>query len=169
MLSMQNMDACVFFADEIMPTLPAELNATFRVVGKIRDADAEKLRSFPNVQVVGQVDSIADAVADARVGVCPVRLGAGIQNKILEYMALGLPVITSIVGLEGIDAQENTELLVARKNNDYAEHLQRIWSDQGYAEKLALSARLYVENQHDWHTCLTPIIDAVASHFDQEQ
>ncbi|WP_250880879.1 glycosyltransferase family 4 protein [Escherichia coli] len=84
------------------------------------DKDKSWLESQPGVVVTGEVDSITYAAADGHIGVCPIRLGAGIQNKVLEYMALGLPCISSTVGFEGLGAEEGKEIYVANtKKNIY--------------------------------------------------
>ena len=162
MISMQNMDACLYFAKHVMPLLIKRINATFRVVGRISDSDASKLRSFANVEVTGPVDDVCAAVADARIGVCPVRLAAGVQNKVLEYMALGLPVVTSSIGLEGLDAKPERDLLVADSEEGYVIAINRIWQDTSLRSKLAINGRSYVENHHKWDSRLAPLVKRVA-------
>lgn len=162
MTSVQNMDACLFFAEEVLPLLQSDALTTLRVVGRIDDADAARLSAFPNVEVTGQVADIAAAVSDARAGVCPVRLAAGVQNKILEYMALGLPVVTSSIGLEGLDAVPEKHLLVADTPAEYRQQVSRIWNDYELARRLASDARLYVTRHHEWDRQLRPLVDRVA-------
>lgn len=163
MSSAQNMDACLYFAKDVMPHIVQRLQATFKVVGKISDDNARRLRSLPDVEVTGQVDDIAQAVADARIGVCPVRLAAGVQNKVLEYMSLGLPVVTSKIGLEGFEARPEMELLVADTPEQYASQIERVWNDFGLATALAQNGRAYVEAHHVWEARLKPLLDRVGA------
>ena len=163
MTSMQNMDACLYFARDVMPLVSQRVRATFRVVGRISDSDASKLRAFPNVEVTGPVVNIAAAVDDARLGVCPVRLAAGVQNKVLEYMSLGLPVVTSHIGLEGFAAQPERDLLVADTPEDYALAIARLWTDDELRMRLALNGRAYVSAHHQWGSRLAPLVERVAS------
>ncbi|CBL44194.1 Putative glycosyltransferase [gamma proteobacterium HdN1] len=162
MASVQNMDACLYFARDVMPLVTQRVRATFRVVGRISDGDAERLRAFPNVEVTGAVDGVAEAVEDARLGVCPVRLGAGVQNKVLEYMALGLPVVTSSIGLEGFEAQPERDLLVADTPKEYAEAISRIWDNDAMKEQLAINGHAYVNTHHCWLSRLAPMVDRIA-------
>lgn len=162
MASVQNMDACLYFARDVMPLISQRVSATFRVVGRISDGDALRLRGFPNVEVTGPVDDMATAVADARLGVCPVRLAAGVQNKVLEYMALGLPVVTSSIGLEGFEAQPERDLLVADTPEEYANAISRLWNDDMLRAQLANNGRAYVDTHHQWRNRLSPLVDRVA-------
>jgi glycosyltransferase involved in cell wall biosynthesis len=162
MASIQNMDACLYFARDVMPLVAQCLNATFRVVGKISDADAARLRAFQNVEVTGPVEDMAQAVADARLGVCPVRLAAGVQNKVLEYMALGLPVVTSQIGLEGFAAQPGIDLLVANTPEEYVVEIERLWNNSAMASTLASNGRSYVERHHQWANRLAPMVEKVS-------
>jgi glycosyltransferase involved in cell wall biosynthesis len=166
MLSLQNMDACLFFAKEVMPLVSESVNAIFRVVGRISDGDAARLRSFPNVEVTGAVDDMAGAVDDARIGVCPVRMAAGIQNKVLEYMALGLPVVTTPIGLEGFAAQPERDLLVAATPKAYSDAIIRLWNDDALRKRLAVNAYGYVSVNHQWERQLAPMVKRVTALLD---
>lgn len=163
MTSVQNMDACLYFAKDVMPQIVQRLRATFRVVGKISNDNATRLRALPNVEVTGPVDDIARAVADARIGVCPVRLAAGVQNKVLEYMSLGLPVVTSPIGLEGFEARPEIDLLLADTPGQYVSQIERVWNDVSLATSLAQNGRAYVEANHEWEARLKPMLDRVSA------
>lgn len=162
MTSFQNMDACLYFAQEVMPIVKKRIkDAKFRVVGRISDADAKKLLSFPSVEVTGAVESISAAVQGAKLGVCPVRLAAGVQNKVLEYMALGLPVVSSSIGLEGFSAKPEVELLVADTPLEYADAIERIWSSVPLHHQLAKNGLQYVRVNHNWGSRLNPLVDSI--------
>ncbi|EPL4979341.1 glycosyltransferase family 4 protein, partial [Escherichia coli] len=105
MHSLQNMDAVLWFAKYILPKIKVKgKNVILKIIGRIKEVDEIKLSKYTNVKIIGAVNNVADASLDGHIGICPIRLGAGVQNKILEYMALGLPCITSSVGYEGIGA-----------------------------------------------------------------
>ena len=161
MLSAQNLDACDFFIKEIFPGLRSKFGALFRVVGRISDADAARFRSFEGVEVTGLVDSIPAAVSDAAVAVCPMRIGAGVQNKVLEYMALGIPAITSSIGFEGLAAVDGKDLIVANSYEEYERAVERLFSDDVFSKGMARSARAYVERDHDWVSMMMPLRNRV--------
>lgn len=167
--SLQNLDACLHFIEDVMPVLRPRFNVVFRVVGKILDVDAVHLRQYPGVEVTGPVESVSRSVADAWIGVCPVRIGAGVQNKVLEYLALGLPVITSSLGLEGFSARSGVDLLVADSPDDYLEQVARLISDVEFGRVLARNGRQYVEEMHDWGRQLAPLVEALESGLQQDQ
>lgn len=161
MYSAQNMDACRHFVSDILPLLSTDDLAEFRVVGRIRESDAAWLRARPRVTVTGEIASVAEAVRDTRLGVCPVRLGAGVQNKVLEYMALGLPVVCSPIGHEGIAARDGTDLLVARDSASFADAIRRINADRAFAALLSVNGRSFVERHHGWGAVLAPLLERV--------
>jgi glycosyltransferase involved in cell wall biosynthesis len=169
MTSVQNMDACLYFAKDVMPLISQRVKAIFRVVGRIKDGDAAKLRAFANVEVTGPVDDMAAAVEDARLGVCPVRLAAGVQNKVLEYMALGLPVVTSSIGLEGFAAQPEQDLLVADTPEGYADAIARLWHDDALHKRLARNGHAYVNAHHQWEGRLAPMVERVAALLEKNE
>lgn len=162
MVSLQNMDAVVYFAKNILPYLNVD-NTVFKlkVIGRIGDNDAKKLRSISNVHVVGSVADINEACADGHIGICPMRLGAGVQNKILEYMALGLPCITSSIGHEGIGAIENKEILVANTVEEYNSNLDALLNNYDYYSEISKNARLFVERNYSWESKISPMVEEI--------
>lgn len=169
MTSIQNLDACFYFAEEVLPLVRERLQCRFRVVGRIKPGDVRRLTAIEGVEVLCNVPNVAEAVGNARVGVAPVRLGAGVQNKVLEYMALGLPVITSPVALEGLQAQPGVDLLVAGTPEEYASRLETLWGDELLRSELAASGLRYVQAHHSWSRRIQPLVDTVASLADARQ
>jgi glycosyltransferase involved in cell wall biosynthesis len=157
--TLQNLDACYYFAREVMPALRRVRPWVFRVVGRIRDADSRALSAMEGVQVTGEVPSVPDTVRGARAGVCPMRVGAGIQNKLLEYMALGLPAITSSLSLQALSAQPGRELFVADAPEQYVQHLEKLFADPALSLEMATAARAYVQATHDWSVHLAPMVE----------
>ena len=100
--------------------------------------------------MTGRIERIQDGVGNAFCGVCPVRAGAGIQNKILEYLALGLPCVTSTVGLSGVGALPGKELLVYHDPDEAARQILMLYSDPTLRLKLASAGRKLVSRKYDW-------------------
>jgi glycosyltransferase involved in cell wall biosynthesis len=164
MTSLQNLDAAWHFVSDILPRVRAALpQAVFRIVGRIDQADAEEFRAVDGVQVTGQVESIPAAAAGAGVGVCPIRFGAGVQNKVLEYMALGIPVVSSSIGHEGLGAVSGEHLVVADSAAEVAAACVRLLTEREVAERLALAARRYVEAEHNWAEVLAPLTQRISA------
>lgn len=163
MLTIQNLDACDYFIRDILPLIRPRLDVTFRIVGRISQEQSKRLKQEPSVEVTGEVPNVADAVDDAWIGVCPMRLGAGVQNKVLEYMALALPAIVSQVGAEGLDAINDESLLVASHPQDWANQIIKLWAEPTKASALAKAGRTYVEQHHDWNNCFSGLRQAITS------
>jgi len=161
MHSVQNLDACYYFANTVLPEIVKVFDVKFRIVGRITEIQSAKLNAFRNVEVTGCVDDVAEAVRDAWLGVCPVRIGAGVQNKILEYMALGLPTISSSIGVEGLSSKIGKDLLVADSASEYISHIKNLIASEQYFMDIACSGRNYVEKNHDWSSKIEPLANSM--------
>lgn len=160
--SLQNFDAAQHVAADILPLVRARHpEARLRIVGRIPQDKARVLRAFPGVEVTGEVDSVAEAVRGGTLGVAPLRLAAGIQNKVLEYLALGLPTVTTTVALEGLHANPGTDLVVADTDRDFAAAIGDLLDDHPRRVRLAEAGRRYVERSHNWPTTLAPLVSCV--------
>ncbi len=161
MYSFQNQEAAFWFATDVLPLLQIYGNFNFRIIGQISSKVRKKFEKLSNVELTGKVTSVNDSIADCFVAVCPVRIGAGVQNKLLEYMALGVPSISTSIGLEGLAAVNGRDLLIADNNVDMCEKIHYLWNNINVAEDLAINARKYVENHHSWSNQLLPLIDRI--------
>lgn len=163
MTTLQNLDAVQYMAREVLP-LVREKRPTvrLRVIGRIGQNERAQLEHVEGVVVTGQVDSVAAAARGGAIGVCPMRLGAGVQNKVLEYMALGLPTVSTSIGLEGFYARDGVELAVADDPKAFATSVLQLLEDRAAAGTMARAARAYVESHHTWEAMLQPMVDVIA-------
>lgn len=160
--SFQNLDAAIFLAESVLPLVRKCFPGTkLRLVGRISDEHGRKFSKIEGVEVTGEVDDVSKVVLGGGVGVCPVRMGAGVQNKLLEYMALGLPAVTTSIGLEGLGARHGHELLVGNSPSELADAIVLLLRDRVFASMLASNARIFVESNHSWRVALLPILNAV--------
>ena len=86
---------------------------------------------------------------DCKVSVCPVKIAGGIQNKILEAMSMGIPVVTTPEGAEGIGADENI-LKVAISEKDFAKKVIDIMKDDSLRNDVATKSREFILNNFSW-------------------
>lgn len=158
MYSLQNLDAANYMALELLPLIRERRPGTsLRLIGRIQEDHANRLAKIDGVEVSGEVDDIGLAVRGGGVGVCPLRLGAGVQNKVLEYMALGLPTVSTSLGLEGFGARDGIELLVGDSASDFVDAVLRLLNNRDEAQRMAVAARGYVEKNHSWDAQLAPM------------
>ncbi|MFQ2235986.1 glycosyltransferase family 4 protein [Aeromonas dhakensis] len=161
MYSAQNFDAAYWFAKNVLPIIRQHGDYEFHVIGKIPTDCQKKLMQISGVVVTGAVESVVEHAKGALAGICSVRLAAGVQNKILEYMALGIPTITSSTGLEGLFAKEGESILVADSPDSYVKHILELKNNIRLAEVIAHNALRYVKEQHSWDVKLKPLINKV--------
>ncbi|OYY94879.1 MAG: sugar transferase [Hydrogenophilales bacterium 28-61-23] len=109
-----NVDAVLWFAAEVLPILRSSLpDCLFAIVGSKPAAEVKALASQPNILVTGRVEDVRPYLAHAAVVVAPMRIARGIQNKVLEGMAMARPVVVTPQALEGIDAHPMREVWLA--------------------------------------------------------
>jgi glycosyltransferase involved in cell wall biosynthesis len=91
-----------------------------------------------------------DAYSNASIFLAPMRIGSGMQNKLLESMSMGLPCITTALAANALDAQNGRELLVRESNQDIADAIVHLLQSPNEAKSLGEHAREYVKQHHDW-------------------
>jgi len=149
-----NTDAVSHFATAIFPCVQRAVPAArFVIVGADPPPSVKRLGRLPGVTVTGFIPRIQDALARATVAVAPMRAGSGIQNKVLEAMASGVPVVATPTGLAGMEATPGTHLLVADTPGAFADAVTRLLLDQALARMIARNARALVESQYTWERC----------------
>jgi glycosyltransferase involved in cell wall biosynthesis len=149
--SLQNQDALWFFVREVFPQVRQEVpDARLRVVGPLPAAQRRALGRQPGVCVLGQVESLAAAMDGAALGICPVRIGAGMQNKLFDYLAHGLPAITSPVGLEGLEAIPSEHLLLADSPSQWIDGVVRVLKAPASFAVMAALGRQLVLERYEW-------------------
>ena len=152
-----NADGIRWFANEVFPLVQArEPDATLTIIGKNPPADFLQLQEkYPHAIVVtGYVDDLTPYFEKAEVMVIAVRAGGGMRVRILEAFARGMPIVTTTVGLEGIEAVPGEQILVNDSPEAFAESTLKLMADPDLAEKLARSGRQLAEEKYDWQVVL---------------
>lgn len=163
MVSVQNQDACFFFIKEIFPIILQKIDVRFRIVGNASPTLVRKFQQYHNVEATGPIENITDGLQNAFASICSVRAAAGLQNKVLEYLALGLPCVTSEVGLEGINAIPGKHLLVFRTSEEAAKQIFTLHSDADLRKRLAFEGRAFVEHNYAWPKIYSKFIQSAES------
>lgn len=149
-----NIDAVAWFAREALPAVRTRHPpARFAIVGRAPTPEVRALASLPGVEVVGAVPDVRPWLAAADVAVAPLRIARGVQNKVLEAMAMARPVVATPAAAEGID--HAGALTVA--SGDFAKAVCALLDDRAAAQALGRAARARVVVRYGWDARLAPL------------
>ena len=151
-----NVDAVQWFVADALPLLRARYpNLSFYIVGARPSPAVQELAKLPGVTVTGTVPDVRPYIAHARAAVAPLRIARGIQNKVLEAMAMATPTVVSPQALEGIEAEPGRELLLANDGAAFADAVALLLERQD--NSMGLAARARVEHHYSWPSKLACI------------
>jgi glycosyltransferase involved in cell wall biosynthesis len=155
------------FCRDVLPTLKARRpQLSFLIVGAEPSAEIRALANLAGVTVTGSVPDVRPFVRRAALTIAPLRIARGTQNKIIESMAMGVPVVTSSTAARGVDVIVGEHLLVAEASAEWVTQIQRILDDPAERERLASNGRARVLAQHNWSRSmqrLDALIDGLSS------
>jgi sugar transferase (PEP-CTERM/EpsH1 system associated) len=150
-----NIDAVGHFCADILPLVRREIPETrFYIVGLNPSPDVLRLASMSGVTVTGPVPDVRPYYARAGVCVAPLRIGRGIQNKVLQGMAMGLPLVVSPLAARGLEAQPGRHLEVAGDPVEFAARLVRLLKSAADRRALGRNGRAFVEANYGWERSL---------------
>jgi polysaccharide biosynthesis protein PslH len=150
-----NIDAVCFFAEEVWPAILAQYPAArFHIVGMNPSDAVRALASRPGINVTGTVADVRPWLRYAHAVVAPLRVARGVQNKILEAMAMGRPVVASATCAVGIKARHGEELLVADGTAAWNAAVSSLLADAALAERVGRQARQRVLADYSWEAHL---------------
>ena len=155
-----NISMVKYLVDEVMPRVwkvrPA---ARLIIVGKDPTPDIKAFAENPLIAVTGTVADIRPFLWCATVSVVPLLYGAGIQNKILEAMATGTPVVTTSRTLSALEAQPGTEILVADTADAFSAEVLRLLGNKTLVNKIGNAGLMYVQKNHSWKNITSRLVD----------
>ena len=157
-----NIDGVEWFVKDVLTRIQKVFpDLIFYIVGA-RPTSSVRLmaQKYPGVKVTGYVDDIRTYLAGADVCVVPLRIARGIQNKVLEAMAMGKAVVCTQHALEGIPAESGKDLMKADGEEGFADAVIELLGDRTHMEKLGRQARAFTENHFSWKRNLAPL-DAI--------
>jgi sugar transferase (PEP-CTERM/EpsH1 system associated) len=148
-----NVEGAIWFSREVLPLVKRQIpDARFYVVGS---APTPALRAIaaPDVEVTGEVPDVRPYVAAAKVVVAPLRIARGVQNKVLEALAMGVPTVATEEASRALTVASGHDILVANNAVEFAEAVVKAAGTAG-REAIAANGRSYVERNHDWNRLL---------------
>lgn len=159
-----NSDGVRWFLDAVLPLVRERVpDVRFRVVGKDPPADLVA-RSVPGaVEFTGYVDDVRPHMRGASVFVCPLRIGGGTRLKILDAMSLGLPVVSTTVGAEGLAVTNHHDVELADDPHAFAAAVLELLGDERRAHLLATNGRELVLARYGWSGVTRPLVERLAA------
>ncbi len=149
---MPNDDAMLWFLDAIFPLVRAELpEVTVTIVGRSPSAQLQaQARNAPGVEVTGRVPDVRPYLERASVFLVPIRIGGGTRLKIFEAMAMGLPVLSTTVGAEGLPLSDGSDVLLRDDARAYAAELVSLLRDDVRRRAIAEAGQRLVRERYGW-------------------
>ncbi len=145
-----NIDACQYLVKEILPLLMKK-NPNIKVLlaGASPHILVKRLQSS-NVAVTGWVDDIRYCYASSKVFIAPMRIGTGLQNKLLEAMAMQIPCITTPLANDALKATENRDVLIGDTPEIFANHIYNLLENKNKYNEIALNGYNFVNKNFNW-------------------
>jgi len=145
-----NVDAVIYFVNDIFPLIKTRFpDVVFTIAGQ-RPVEQVKSLASKDVIVTGFVKDLAVVYNEASVVVAPLRFGAGTQNKVLEAMAMGVPVVCSNVGFKGLGIKSGDGAIMATDTNAFAEAICNLLGDEEYRKQVGNTGAKVIAENFDW-------------------
>jgi sugar transferase (PEP-CTERM/EpsH1 system associated) len=158
-----NVEGVCWFCREVWPMLRQRRPDTrLLLVGRRPAPAVQSLAGQPGVEVVGQVPDVRPYLRRAGVAVVPLQIARGVQNKVLEALAMAKAVVASPQCVGGLQTQRDVHLKIADSAADWTETVVHLLADKSERDRLGAAGRRYVEQHHRWETCLTSLGDLLA-------
>ena len=154
-----NVEGVCWFVREVWPELKSRVpELTFTIVGRDPSRAVRKLAEVLGVRVTGSVPDVRPYLTAATAAVVPLRIARGVQNKILEAMAMGRAVVASPQAIEGLDVNIGEEVLRAESPDEWIAAVLGLLSDGGRRERLGQAARKRVVSDYSWASRMAPLV-----------
>jgi polysaccharide biosynthesis protein PslH len=146
-----NSDAALSFAREVWPIVHERRpDLVFTIVGRHPAPEVRQLAMQPGIEVTGTVDDVRPYYHEAVAAIIPLRVGGGSRLKILEAMAAGVPVVSTTLGAEGLEIQDNQNILIANTKAELSEAIVTLCGDSDQQKRLSVAGRALVSARYDW-------------------
>ncbi len=158
-----NVDAAEYLATEILSPLLDEFPDIKLVLGGANPSARVRALRSEHVVVTGWVDSMADWYAQSKVFIAPMRMGTGLQNKLLEAMSMQLPCVTSPLAAKPLSGAEmENAIRVCHNTHDYVETIRQLLKDDTEYQHLAAAGNRFVHEHYDWKNATEKLLQIIS-------
>lgn len=148
-----NIDSMLYFSRDIFPLVQQSVpDCTLTIAGQRPAPSIEALSTNPAIRVTGYVNDVRDVARNSGVFIVPLRSGSGVRVKILNAMAMGLPIVSTSIGAEGLEVTSGEHILIADDSEEFADAVVRILTDRELGLRLGENARRRVCEKYSWET-----------------
>lgn len=155
-----NVEGVCWFAETVWPALRRERpDLRLAIVGRDPAPAVRRLAERPGIEVTGSVPDVRPYLARATVAVAPLLMARGIQNKVLEAMAMGRAVVASPAALEGLDVETGTEVIEAQPPEEWQREILDLLENEARRQGIEQAARSCVETRFAWDRQMNPLVD----------
>ncbi|AFZ36257.1 glycosyl transferase group 1 [Stanieria cyanosphaera PCC 7437] len=147
-----NIDAVLYFTEEILPLIRQQNpKLPFCIAGREPSAEIQALATrYSDLEIIASPKNMSDVAQNCSIAIVPIRLGSGTRIKILHAMAMGLPVISTSLGCEGLEVTDGENILIRDTPKEFAEAVIQVSNDFQLKTKLSVNGRRLVEQTYDW-------------------
>ena len=145
-----NVDAVLFFVRELWPEIKKQRPSAKLTIAGQRPVSSVRQLAAQDITVTGFVPDLSEMYAQATVLIAPLRFGAGTQNKVLEAMAMGLPVVCTQVGFEGLEVEEGQGILLGKQKEEFLQKLLVLLNDQNQRRQVGEQGFAIARDRFSW-------------------
>lgn len=153
-----NVEAALYIVQELLPQLPNTVKLLLS--GATPTHEVVALQS-ERVVITGWVDDIRDSYAQGKLFVAPMFIGTGLQNKLLEAMAMGLPCITTTLANNALRAIPNESILIANSKEEFIDKVNELLSNEELNQQIAENGKQFIETNYRWSECTKELIEII--------
>jgi len=147
-----NRDAVMYFLTDMWPQVKSSVpGIKFYVIGRGPTDDILSMaKNDPDIVVTGQVDDVREYLRKLKVFITPIRLGKGFRGKILEAMSMGIPVVTTRLGAEGVPARDRENIVLAESPEEFVRKTSELFKNEKLRQEIGANGRQLVEERFSW-------------------
>lgn len=165
-----NSDAVNYFIKQILPlVLEQEPSAQFCIAGSEPKQELLELSAKHDIEIIANPKDMSLVAKECSFTIVPLRSGSGTRIKILHSMAMGLPVVSTSIGAEGLDVEDGVNILLRDQPEDFAQAVLALKKDPELRQLLSREGRHFVEKEHDWGNIYSRMEDEICQVLDMQK